>query len=328
VRATSFEASARFATARELADAVEQFLSGDRDLATRRELSARHTAAAAELARAALGPQGTLDERTRALEHLGRAIALHPNDAKALELLRDLLREPPAKRPPEVDRELEAAYVETRRVGLRRAMLFYGLLGPAIFLPAWFFMGLKSMLLAVLCVGAFAVSGAAAYVTQRKGSLSRRFPIVTFGVGIALAITAYCFGPFVLAPTLAVANTMAHVVIGRREHRRAVVAIGALALLVPLALELAGVVPPSFAYRDGALVATSPLVTFRETFTTPFFVIINLGLVVFGSLGIGRYRDALARGEERTIMQAWLLARLVPEPVREVAGSPTPPKNN
>src|SRR5205085_242785 len=107
-----------------------------------------------------------------------------PQNRSALELLGDLLREPPEKRPPEVEQEIEAAYVESRRVGLRRAMVWYALVGPAVFLPTWALMGLKSSLLALVCIAAFVLSGILAGVTARHGDLTRRFPVVTFITGI------------------------------------------------------------------------------------------------------------------------------------------------
>jgi serine/threonine-protein kinase len=322
VRATSFDPADRHPTARDLAEAVELFLSGDRDLATRRELSERHTACASELARAAIGPEGTLDHRARALEQIGRAIALDAKNARALELLGALLREPPQTRPREVEEEIEAAYVESRRVGLRRASLWYCLIGPTFLVPAWALMGLRSTTLAAVCLATFAAAGVAAWITTHYGSFTRRFPVITLTSGIALGLVAYCFGAMVFAPTLIVVNTMVHIVVGRRSHRFYIVAIGVLSLFVPFVLELTGVISPSFAFHDGALVLTSRLVSLEEPWATVFFAVVHFGLVVGGSLGIRRYRDAVAIGEERSIMQAWLLRQLVPETARAVASDP------
>ncbi|MBX3189004.1 MAG: serine/threonine protein kinase [Labilithrix sp.] len=317
-QALAFDPDDRYPSAGALADAVEKFLSGARDLATRRELSARHVARA----QAAIGEESSAESRGLAIEHVGRAIALDPRNTAALELLVSVMRDPPATVPREVERELYGGYVVARGVGLRRAILFYAFVGPALYLPAWMLMGLKSPALAVLFIGALFGAALAARVTDRLGATKLEVPWVTVAMGIAVAASGFCFGPFLLAPMLALVNTMAHVVVGRREHRTAIVCIGALALIIPLAAELLGLVPPTFDFHDGVLTITSPLVHLRGAIALPFFVLANLGLVIFASLGLRRHRDAQILAEQRSAMQLWLLRHLVPAPARAATSDP------
>ena len=319
VRATAHDPDARFATARDLGDAVEHFLAGHRDLATRRELAARHVAEATELARRAL-EGGEDDARGRAVERIGRAIALDPQDRDALELLARLLREPPRSRPAEVERQLEDAFLDSRRIALRRAVLHYGVFAPILFGGAWWAMGLRDVAFAAICIAAFALTGVVSLLTYRDRV--GRFPWMTLAASGAIMLIGIAFGPFLLTPTLAIVNTMCHVIVGRKENRPTMVLLGVATILVPLGLELGGITPSTFEFRDGALILTSPLVRFREGYTTPFFVTVGLGLAAFASLGLRRYRDALEREEERTIAHAWLLRHLVPEAARAASEPP------
>src|SRR6185295_4164481 len=93
VRATALDPLDRHASARELADDVEAYLSGDRDLELRRSLAAAHVARAREVASA----ETTLADRATALEAVGRALALDPDDRNALALLVGFLTKPPAR---------------------------------------------------------------------------------------------------------------------------------------------------------------------------------------------------------------------------------------
>src|SRR6185436_16594679 len=108
---------------------VERFLSGHRDLVTRQTLSRTHLVEAH-----ALFEKG---ERTRALEEVGRALALDPTNGDAFETVVRLLSDPPKKLPLEVKVELERADDRQRRLGLKRAIGVYALPPLLFFVPAW-----------------------------------------------------------------------------------------------------------------------------------------------------------------------------------------------
>jgi len=320
-KATEREPTARHGSARELHDEVESFLSGDRDLASRKVLVEKHLAAARELR--AIRPE-VPENRGRALAEVGRAIALDPNDGEALRILVELLSTPPQEAPPEVIDELERADHRTRRIGLRRGALLYTLPIILFFLPAGLLMGVKSGLVAALTFGAFLAAGAVSALAYRKQEIAHRVPWVTVASSIAIATTAVLSGVYVLLPTLVVANTMCHVITGRRAHRTVIMATGVLALLIPVAFELLGLVAPSHAIVNGALVVTSRVFELREPLTPIFLVIVNVGLVVFTARYVGHYREALANAELRRLSQLWQLRQLVPERVRSATTDPPP----
>jgi hypothetical protein len=239
-------------------------------------------------------------------------------------VLVELLSTPPQESPPEVIHELERADHHTRRIGLKRAALLYTLPVILFFLPAGLWMGLKNVPDAAFTFGCFLAAGAVAAFSYRKQEIAHRVPWVTVASSIAIASAAVLTGVYVLLPTLVVANTMCHAITGRRAHRSMIMAMGALALLVPVALELLGIVPASHAIVNGALVVTSRVFELREPLTPLFLVIVNVGLVIFTARYVGHYREALASAELRHLSQLWQLRQLVPERVRSATTDPPP----
>src|SRR4029078_5065682 len=77
-------------SAHALAENVQSYLDGDRDLARRRELAAHQLAAARDVL-----ASGHPDARAAAMRRAGRAIALDPESEDAAELVSALLFEPP-----------------------------------------------------------------------------------------------------------------------------------------------------------------------------------------------------------------------------------------
>src|SRR4030095_308936 len=97
--------------ARELHDAVERYLDGDRDLERRRSIAAQHVAKAARAqvlakAKQSRGEDGQA-ERTEATREVMLALALDPAQADAMRMLVQLLTEVPEKMPVEVEAEIE-----------------------------------------------------------------------------------------------------------------------------------------------------------------------------------------------------------------------------
>src|SRR5262249_10545183 len=99
VRATRREREERFATARELCQAIESFLDADRAPELRRALAERHAQAAEEAALRAVSNDRELDARALALRECGRALAFDPQNRAALQTLLGLLTQPPRRLP-------------------------------------------------------------------------------------------------------------------------------------------------------------------------------------------------------------------------------------
>ncbi len=61
---------------------------------------------------------------------------------------------------------------------------------------------------------------------------------------------------------------------------------------------------------------TSPMVAFPPELALGCLLAVSIALVITPTLLAGRMRDALAKAEERVLLQAHYLAQLVPEAAR------------
>ena len=109
-------------SAHDLAEKVQAYLDGDRDLARRRELATHQLTAA----RDALA-SGDPDARAAAMWRAGRALALDPESEDAAELVGALLLEPPAegRMPADLTRGLDEQERQINRDRSRRVMWAY-----------------------------------------------------------------------------------------------------------------------------------------------------------------------------------------------------------
>ena len=107
-------------SASELAERIERYLDGDRDLERRRELAATsiaeaHTALASDV----------VGGRARAMQAAGRALALDPESHDAAALVTRLMLEPATRLPPELEEELSASEARVQRRQSRVATLSF-----------------------------------------------------------------------------------------------------------------------------------------------------------------------------------------------------------
>jgi eukaryotic-like serine/threonine-protein kinase len=321
VKATAPTPEGRFATAREMHDAIERFLAGDRDLEKRQELAARH-AEAAHLAsqRAASDAPGAREAREEAIREVNRALALDPTHLGAVRTMVGLVLEAPREVPPEAEAEMAEAFESTRRATARTGAVAY--LSWFAALPCLAWLGITH-LGALSTLGALVLASAAfAFAigrTGRSGSLAAALLLTLSSV--AVGGESMLFGPFVLVPGMAAANTLVFAMSAYKEWERwHAIASGMLAFLVPLALELAGVLPPSMELREGALVILPRVTGFPPTATLLYLVFANCVMVVVPSLLVSRVRAAALSAERRVVLQAHHLRQFLPDPARAAVG--------
>lgn len=120
VKATQVEPEQRYQTARALHDAIEQFLSGDRDVELRQKLAMQHADAATAAASKVAGDSGPSEAfRRTALNEVARSLALDPSNEPALRALARVITAPPREVPREVVADIEAASAARYRRLLR-----------------------------------------------------------------------------------------------------------------------------------------------------------------------------------------------------------------
>jgi serine/threonine-protein kinase len=222
-----------------------------------------------------------------------------------------LLTVPPRKVPEEARAEMLADAIAAQRTRLRAAS------APAV---AWcglsalsLLNGVRSVPLAVAFVGTWAAAAVACLASARRphpeGKLS--IPLLTM-LMLATATTSLAFGPFALVPTLATFHVMAFLANPDRTRRWLVAAGGLGALVLPLALEWAGAIAPSYRFADGALVIMPRLFAFSGAWTIATLVVGNVVLLGFAFVMMARFRDALTDAERRLYLQSWQLRQLAP----------------
>jgi serine/threonine protein kinase len=313
VRATAVDRARRYQSARELADAVERYLDGDRDHERRRELAKEHLLAA----RGKLGEESRGERpRVEAIRHLGRAVALDPSNEDALDLLGNLVVEAPRVASPEAERELERSRHAARRAAAgtaaRRYLLWCG------FLPLAFMMGIREWPATIAIVSFMVIAALDALRLSRRPTVEIRHGLELLATSsIAIALMSSLCGPFVLVPGIAATNTMYFAMNAEKRHRPFVMLVGVIAVAAPFVLELLGVVPASLAFDARGFVLVERATHFPALWTTVSLLILSVSTVLVPAIMVGRMRDALAAAEQRLFLQAWHLRQMLPARARE-----------
>ena len=325
VKATMLDRADRFATAREVHDALERFLEGDRDVEVRRHMAASHARAAGEArTRAAAGGEGAERALRTALYELGRALALSPENPEAMALLGKILEAPTRAVPAEVAADLDAHTAARHRQQLRLAMRTdFGAL--ALMVPMVLWMGVRDRGLLALCVVLTMVASAMKLVATRFGDLRRMYAAAyvayVFNV-LAMLCIGRGFGPLFFTPTLITALTFAYCMTYRGAFRAAIIGTGAAALLGSVAVDLSGLVAPSYAFHEGAMTILPHAVTLPAVPTLVALVVGGTFMIVVPGVLMGRMQNALRAAEERSFLQAWHLRQLLPDEARATGAKP------
>jgi serine/threonine-protein kinase len=324
VRATALDPRDRFASARELVEAIERFLDGDRDLQIRRARSAEHARLASEHAELALaaGPEATA-ARGRALRDAGRAIALDPSNSEAVGTLIRLLTDPPRAVPPEALVELDRERRQNLGTGDRIAI--GGFMGWFFLAPLALVMGIRSWPAAMLSTGAWMVAAAVPYFAGRQPSRPHgkaNLPMLLSGA-FAIASTSVLFGPYFFLPGFAVIFGMMFVLVPPdRSRRGAVVVVSMLTIALPALLAWTGIVPQLYEFGDDRIVIHAGMLHFPPLPTELFLMLSSLSSVLTACLMTARVHDALAQAQERLHIQAWQLRQMLPRAARAATADP------
>jgi serine/threonine-protein kinase len=320
VRATALDPRERPARAREMHDAIERYLDGDRDLERRRALAAGHVELAEGMVGVALSTSPHAEAaRQGALKELGQALALDPSNDAALRALVRLLTEAPRTLPREVEEALETTRRRTSRVAGRYGTVgFLSMLG---FLPVVAIMGVRSRAIVAACAAMILLGAGASWALTARRPASPatppRFPRVVWALILLssfaiIAGTSRIFGPLVATPTLAAGLAMIGAFHPLRTRMATIVALGVGGFLAPLILEQTGVLPASYVTRSDALCIVPQMTSLPLGPSIACLAAMATLTIVAAVLSVGRLRDALNNAERRLHLQAWQLQQLVP----------------
>jgi hypothetical protein len=128
-----------------------------------------------------------------------------------------------------------------------------------------------------------------------------------------IGISSLYFGPFVLVPGWAAQNTLIFAMHSRPGARRAVtIAVGTLALLVPLALELLGVAKKSFEFMPDTKEMVLRISPAAATPTLIALTGVMVALIAIPSLIVARAHDDAWEAKKRLAAHLYNLRQLAP----------------
>jgi serine/threonine-protein kinase len=302
VEALAANPSAR-PSARALAERVQHYLDGDRDLARRRALAAEQLARA----HAAVASQDP-GRRAEAAQAAGRALALDPESGAAAQLVAQLILEPPRELPAELEAAIEDKERELDRDRSRRAVTAYLLVfGIAPFLPLF---EIQSWPAIVALFSSCVAIAAIALVNARV----RRVPPLAIMAGstcVAIAFSRLA-SPFVLTPILVCGQLLATTSNAWLQKRAWFMVLWLVAtLFAPLGLEWLGVLGSTWKMTPQGLLTTSTIMHMHAFVDVCGIMIGQLALaLVVGGFTL-QISAARRRAQRDAYVQAWHLRRMV-----------------
>jgi serine/threonine protein kinase len=291
-------------TARELADRVQKFLDGDRDVVRRRVLAMQQVERARSLIES-----GDPARRGDAARAAGRAVALDPDNDAAIELVTKLVLQPPAELPPELAKELAAEELEINKQRSRAAISAY--LAVFGWLPFVSWLSIKSYTqLGVVVVSVVAICSLLFYNT-RTGKL----PLAALMIANLTFVIVFSrlVGNFAITPVLVCATSIA---LASRpwvaERPWLLVLWSSLAMLLPYFLEAIGVLESTWRMSPEGLLSWSAIIGSHTNADAYTLVVGTVAAVAVVSLFATRLSRDRAEAQRRARVQAWHFAQLLP----------------
>ena len=291
---------------KQLADKVQGFLDGDRDVVARKELAL----AFQRRAREALD-SGDVARRAEAMHAAGRALVLDPESNEAAAIVSTLIFTPAREHPTQLASELAASEIAIQRRQGRAALASFAVILAFIATaitngaPNWTFVG---GFVGYLVVHASVVW----WITQRPATPSRMV-IVAAGNALLAALISRTYGSMVIVPAVTCIMALSLTAYPQLIDRTwTVIGLLVTSWVVPVVLETAGVLAPTWAIEGDKIVLASSVMTIGGGHSAAILVGSNvLTIIVFGlfSSELAKSRRNAMRQAE---IQAWHLRQLLP----------------
>jgi eukaryotic-like serine/threonine-protein kinase len=292
-------------TARELADRVQAYLDGDRDLERRRALADAQLQSAQD-ALASHSPTGRADAMRRA----GRALALDPESAEAAQLVSRLMLEPPAAYPPDLQETLAEEERETTRDRGRKAFLAFGavlaltaVLTPFLHVRNWTLLGAFTIDVVLLM--------ALSMISARTG-VQRLAAVLTVNC-VGIMIFSRIASPFILTPIVLMGLVLSFSSSPQLlQQRWLLIGWTVVTVMLPIVLELVHVIPQTWRVHGGLIQAVSEMYDLDGTAEEVALIVANLGLIIIGTMYAIAVNSARRKAQRDLQIQAWHLRQLLP----------------
>jgi serine/threonine protein kinase len=291
-------------SAHTLAERVQRYLDGDRDLERRRAMAVELLATA----RTDLD-SGDAARRGSAMKAAGRALALDPESETAAAIVAQLILEPPKALPPELAKRLDDNDLDQQSI--QASSSSYALIAYFVFLPVLLWMGVRDSALVAIQYGLVCAAMACSVLLVRRRTFRAEIALVVNAV-LILALSRIT-SSFLIVPTLAAGVAVLFAMLPQLL-RRPVLVIGTMlvAWVAPLVLEALGIWGSSWQLADGRFAAEPPAVAFDGTPAKVFLIGVNVALVIVLPLFVRSLAMAQRDGRRQLEMQAWHLQHLIP----------------
>jgi len=291
-------------TARRVAERVEAYLDGDRDVARRRTMAVDLV----WVARAAFNE----GRRADAMRSAGRALALDPESTGAAELVSTLILEPPQEPPPELIDALAESDTRGVRRHARTAIVAY--LAIASFLPIAIWNGIRKWDAVMAVFIAACVMAAGAFAIMRRPNRSFAW-MLAYAIGnvVLLGALTRMAGPFTFVPAITcvvIMSVMAYPIFIEKSF--ALIGLIIVGFLVPIVLELTDQVTRTWEIKDGALISHAGALEIGGTPTLAMLIGASIATIVIAGVHAGRIYRASRDANRALVMQSWHLRQLLP----------------
>jgi serine/threonine-protein kinase len=243
------------------------------------------------------------------------ALGLDPENAEARALLVRLLTEPPPDADKLVDEIGRDAALSSFKLAARMHMIVQ--LSYLLYIPLLLWMGIREwwMFGAAAAVLSAVFFTAAYYYKHPPDNLQLPLPHLAISL-VALLAGQLLFGPLILVPGIAVGTGIAYLT--SFDRRVGWVVGGMLAVvLIPAALQFAGVIAPNYELVDGKLMVV-PMMTELPPGPTIALLLITHAIVIAASMYFAwTLRRAYTVADRALRLQTWQLSQLVPEDLRQ-----------
>jgi hypothetical protein len=133
---------------------------------------------------------------------------------------------------------------------------------------------------------------------------------------LAFATLSGLAGPLLITPMILTLNTGVFALLLGRRLRWWILSAGLAAILVPLGLELGGVLDPSYAFVDGTMLVHSRMISAEPVPSLLFLTIASVSTLVTATLLFSELRELVLRRERRFYLYTWQLRQLLPGRLR------------
>ena len=290
-------------SARDLAERIQRYLDGDRDLERRRALGAEQL----EIARAALADP---TRRAEAGQAASRALALDPESEDAAKLVTQLILEPPSALPAELLESLEESERELNRKRSKTAARSF--LAIFLFLPIFVFVqDLRSV---PDLIALYASATAMALLSLHNGKTGRTSAWLLLLGNFMLAFTfSRLTGSFVLTAALVCGQVVALSTRKDIATRKWPLIVWVMAsLLIPVLLEYLEIIERTWTMTPQGLLTKGMVVnTVRDT-DIVFLAIGQTVLAIAVSIFAMSTTKAREEAQRRAHIQAWHMQQMIP----------------